>query len=209
MKRVAALALTFAFADPALAERICVEEAGGVCLKYRDVPSNDFSAAERALSGAERRAVQSRLGALGFYQGGVDGLFGPGTRRAIAAWQKSEGLSATGRLTAAQIEALNAIPATQSAPAEAALSLEAMLVGARCGFTTPEGARATAGFRTNGQLSVETDDGGLNGRWTVGGGEVCMSAQGRKVCIDIPDDASSKDDVYAAMRAGCTRFRAP
>ena len=42
------------------------------------------------------RATQQRLVDLGFLKGGVDGSFGPGTRNAVEAFQKSAGLQATG-----------------------------------------------------------------------------------------------------------------
>ncbi len=58
------------------------------------------------LSVRERARVQSRLTALGFDTGGVDGVFGPGTRGAIAAWQGDRGDQATGYLTEAQFAAL-------------------------------------------------------------------------------------------------------
>jgi hypothetical protein len=52
---------------------------------------------------------------LGFDSHGSDGSFGPRSREAISAWQKSRGQSSTGYLTAAQTEALlrEAQPALQ------------------------------------------------------------------------------------------------
>ncbi len=57
---------------------------------------------ERLLSGAERRDVQTALRGAGFYNGGIDGAFGAGTRRAMAEWQRANGHEATGALTTAQ-----------------------------------------------------------------------------------------------------------
>jgi peptidoglycan hydrolase-like protein with peptidoglycan-binding domain len=42
--------------------------------------------------------VQSALADLGYYRGRVDGVIGNGTRNAIRAFQRDNGLRATGRL---------------------------------------------------------------------------------------------------------------
>ena len=44
------------------------------------------------------RNVQRRLAAQGYYDGGIDGDIGPGSRRAIANYQDDHGLRATGRI---------------------------------------------------------------------------------------------------------------
>lgn len=54
----------------------------------------------------ERREVQRRLTSLGYNTYGVDGGFGANTRRAMAAWQRDEGLRASGYLTADQLRLL-------------------------------------------------------------------------------------------------------
>ena len=40
--------------------------------------------------------LQERLKELGYYQGEIDGQFGPGTRDAVIAFQKNNGLDADG-----------------------------------------------------------------------------------------------------------------
>ena len=55
---------------------------------------------------AERREIQRRLTLLGYNTRGADGVFGANSRRAIAAWQRDEGLRASGYLTADQIREL-------------------------------------------------------------------------------------------------------
>ncbi len=75
--------------------------------------------AERGVSAAEaeealnlrrsqRRTIQEQLTILGHDTRGVDGIFGNGTRTAVRAWQRSEGLEASGYLDADQIALLTA-----------------------------------------------------------------------------------------------------
>lgn len=44
-----------------------------------------------AYPAADRRAIQRRLQAYGYYRGGIDGAFGPGTYAAITAYARDEG----------------------------------------------------------------------------------------------------------------------
>ncbi|MGV8954375.1 MAG: peptidoglycan-binding protein [Cypionkella sp.] len=59
-----------------------------------------------SLTSDERREVQRRLTNLGYSTGGVDGAFGRNTRLALTAWQRDEGLRASGYLTADQLRLL-------------------------------------------------------------------------------------------------------
>lgn len=59
-------------------------------------------AAERLLTREAREEVQQALATLGYYNSGIDGAFGPGTRRAMADWQSVFGYEPTGILTTAQ-----------------------------------------------------------------------------------------------------------
>jgi hypothetical protein len=67
-------------------------------------PSND------CLYAHERRGVQSGLRSLGFYNGGIDGILGPQSLAAIAAYQTSIGEEPTGIVTAEQVRELSGIP---------------------------------------------------------------------------------------------------
>ncbi|NBC95410.1 MAG: peptidoglycan-binding protein [Deinococcus-Thermus bacterium] len=71
---------------------------------------------ERLLSGRERRDLQIALQWFGHYGGAIDGAFGPGTRRAMSAWQAAQGYDVTGVLTTDQRAELLA---TYRAPFEA------------------------------------------------------------------------------------------
>jgi formylglycine-generating enzyme required for sulfatase activity len=83
---------------------------------------NDPSAVEAALAltDTERRAVQRALNGLGFDAGAADGVLGPRTRQALAAYQRAEGLRATGYLSGGQPERLAAALAERATarPAE-------------------------------------------------------------------------------------------
>ncbi len=61
---------------------------------------------ERNLTPQQRRDLQIALQAQGYYNSTIDGAFGQGTRRSMAAWQGANGLEETGILTTAQRKAL-------------------------------------------------------------------------------------------------------
>jgi peptidoglycan hydrolase-like protein with peptidoglycan-binding domain len=61
-----------------------------------------------AMTEADRRRVQIALAGLGYYDGRLDGVFGPDTRAAIRRWQHEKGAEMTGRLTSVQATALAA-----------------------------------------------------------------------------------------------------
>ncbi|WP_457650903.1 peptidoglycan-binding protein [Profundibacter sp.] len=60
------------------------------------------------LTREQRRQIQRNLSILGFNPHGIDGVFGRGSRAAIAAWQKSRGINGYGYLTGNQVSALQA-----------------------------------------------------------------------------------------------------
>lgn len=62
--------------------------------------------ARLALRFDDRQEIQNRLTLLGFDTNGADGIFGPGTRRAVREWQTSNGLDDTGFFDDAQRDAL-------------------------------------------------------------------------------------------------------
>jgi peptidoglycan hydrolase-like protein with peptidoglycan-binding domain len=63
-----------------------------------------------ALRASSVRAVQERLRSLGFYSGGVDGVWGQSTQGAIAQFQQNRGLQPNGQLTPATVTALGLSP---------------------------------------------------------------------------------------------------
>ena len=63
--------------------------------------------------GQEVKDLQTRLSALGCYNGDIDGEFGPGTKEAVTAFQKANGLEADGIVgeeTRALLFSVNAKP---------------------------------------------------------------------------------------------------
>lgn len=63
------------------------------------------------------RAVQSRLHQLGFYNGGVDGVWGADTQAAIARFQQGRGLQPNAQLNPATVTALGLDPNSLGAAA--------------------------------------------------------------------------------------------
>lgn len=61
---------------------------------------------EQRLTRDERKELQSMLQWAGFYTSAIDGAFGRGTRRSMAAWQQANGFEETGVLTTGQRQML-------------------------------------------------------------------------------------------------------
>ncbi|MBP0481091.1 trypsin-like peptidase domain-containing protein [Sagittula salina] len=67
-----------------------------------DETPREARASEGLLTREERDMLQVALRWAGFYEGRIDGAFGPGTRRSMAAWQEASNLEPTGILTTMQ-----------------------------------------------------------------------------------------------------------
>lgn len=83
-------------------------EARAEVARLRADPALKARLAEEALglTRDQRRAVQRQLALLGFDPKGIDGVFGPGSRAAITAWQKRNELGETGYLNGNQMARL-------------------------------------------------------------------------------------------------------
>jgi len=79
-------------------------------------PATSPAVAPDPVSPAVVRNVQQRLRALGFYRGGVDGLWGAGTQTAIERFQQGRGLQSTGQLNPTTVQALGLDPNNPAAP---------------------------------------------------------------------------------------------
>ncbi|NDW53051.1 trypsin-like peptidase domain-containing protein [Aliiroseovarius sp. PrR006] len=68
----------------------------------QDETKREAQASERALDRDARKALQVALQWEGYYTSAIDGAFGAGTRRSMAAWQTDKGYDPTGVLTTRQ-----------------------------------------------------------------------------------------------------------
>jgi peptidoglycan hydrolase-like protein with peptidoglycan-binding domain len=86
------------------------------------VTPQEAAAAEEALGldQAARLRIQQDLTVLGYNTRGIDGIFGEGTRAAVASWQASQGLASTGYFLQAQVALLRAAADARSAELAAA-----------------------------------------------------------------------------------------
>jgi peptidoglycan hydrolase-like protein with peptidoglycan-binding domain len=83
--------------------KLIASQAGTVEPEPDDVNGPALEESLLDLTRSERVDMQVRLTRLGYDTARTDGTFGPGTRRAIAAWQGDVGLAVTGYLTADQV----------------------------------------------------------------------------------------------------------
>jgi peptidoglycan hydrolase-like protein with peptidoglycan-binding domain len=89
-------------------------------VNQNDLLATEIASPQPPLSGAALsrdvvRNIQGRLGALGFYSGQVDGLWGPGMQTALERFQQGRGLQPTGQLNPATITAMGLDPNNLSA----------------------------------------------------------------------------------------------
>ena len=108
-------------------------------------------------SGPEVKALQTALLGAGIsLAGGADGVFGPGTRAAVASFQSARGLPATGEVDSATLAALSpaAAPAASAGTGELALGAQGDAVKAlqqaltAAGVYVPGGPDGTFGAST-------------------------------------------------------------
>lgn len=117
------------------------------------------AAAGSNLTAQQRREVQRRLTGLGYDTSGTDGSFGPGTRRAIALWQRDRNYSQTGTLSTAQAnELLSGRGATSTgkgntanvAPSADAQAASAARTEANIGLTAAQRSAVQQGLTNRG-----------------------------------------------------------
>ncbi|MEL7464010.1 MAG: peptidoglycan-binding domain-containing protein [Pseudomonadota bacterium] len=225
---VLAAAMLSSGAPAAAQQGVCVEEVAGVCLKFETVePSarsqprpapSQAQTAEQALqlSRAERRDVQRGLRAEGFYRSSIDGLFGRGTRGAISAWQRANGLSATGFLSADQARRLRRLGQSQSAgtssteprvaaPAATARDLGELIGGLGCNSEV-HGETTRIVFRRDGGAAAAAVDVSLFVTWTFKNRRFCIFNRGNEInCfpLEIAITSANRDQVRERVSANC------
>ena len=111
-------------ADPAPLAETVAPEAQAAPAPLALAPADDETpdearATEAALTVPQREELQTAMQWFGFYSAAIDGAFGSGTRKAMAAWQEANAQEATGILTTAQRSTL--VTAYRSAMAELGL----------------------------------------------------------------------------------------
>lgn len=81
------------------------QEAQDRIAYLREEPEREAQSTEKGLdlSRDDRREIQRNLSLLGYDPRGIDGIFGPGSRAAIGAWQEANGFGKTGYLTGNQV----------------------------------------------------------------------------------------------------------
>jgi hypothetical protein len=79
---------------------------------YNTAPADDNTAADNGAPVADTtvQAVQTELTQLGYYNGPVDGIFGPTTRDAVAKYQMDKQLEVTGSLSPDTLQSLGVPP---------------------------------------------------------------------------------------------------
>ncbi len=97
------------------------ESARAAIDRLRDEPEADAQGREEALrlTRDQRRSIQRQLTLLDYNTRGIDGIFGPATRRAIGAWQRANQFQPTTYLDREQIVRIGAQAERRSAELEA------------------------------------------------------------------------------------------
>ena len=89
------------------------------------------TSAEPQMSQAEIRQAQERLKELGYYEGAIDGIYGPNTAEALREYQQAQGLPVTGTFDQETAQALQIGRATETTET----TLASGAVGAAAGAT--------------------------------------------------------------------------
>src|SRR5438105_13994598 len=98
--------ISFLVAAGALAATGCTQQAAPPVASAPAAPATSVAAVPRVEPSPAVRDAQLRLRALGYYDGAVDGLWGPESRQALLDFQRDQGIAASGELNGATTTAL-------------------------------------------------------------------------------------------------------
>ena len=101
---IVALALTLGGATATTVGALSMDKT--VCVAERQENVEETAVLKKGSTGSEVKEVQRRLKNWGYYNGKIDGVFGAGTRSAVIAFQKKNGLKADGVVGKATYKAL-------------------------------------------------------------------------------------------------------
>ena len=105
---------------PGAAETIAVVTQKPTVTPVALTPSPTPASLQQGFKGSDRvRELQRRLKALGYYNGSVDGDYGPNTEKAVRAFQKANGLTVDGKAGAKTLEKMNSKGAVTARQANA------------------------------------------------------------------------------------------
>ncbi|NJM82688.1 MAG: peptidoglycan-binding protein [Tabrizicola sp.] len=88
--------------EPVAPEIVATPEPVAEPVAEPDESRAEARRSEALLTEEDRKLLQTALQWFGFYAGGIDGAYGPGTRNSMAAWQEANAIEPTGVLTTRQ-----------------------------------------------------------------------------------------------------------
>ncbi len=106
IKKVALIALLSAFVIPTAVGGVCQAVAGVERERAQSEVVLETAVLKQGSKNDEVREMQRRLKNWGYYNGKVDGIFGAGTKKAVIAFQKKNGLTPDGVVGAQTFKAL-------------------------------------------------------------------------------------------------------
>jgi peptidoglycan hydrolase-like protein with peptidoglycan-binding domain len=145
--------------------------------------------------------VQNILRHLGFYTGAADGLAGPATRDAVAAYQRKVGLSVTGSIDDALLNQLGTAPVAASVPTPTPRTDTTSSIPVDTAPTTPTPAnpasdahimKIQAGLKAFGNENIQLDG--------VVGTRTKAAIEEFQAIFRLPITGEADEAVYAKMR---------
>ena len=145
--------------------------------------------------------VQGVLKDIGYYDGTVDGLTGPATRKAIEAYRQKMGLPVSGNIDEALLDQLGIAATTASVvPQPAPRDEVAWIIGNQAGTAPVPGqqkldariVKIQAGLRAFGNNDIKTDG--------VIGGRTKAAIREFQSLFGLPETGEPDEAVYAKMR---------